>query len=143
MRVHSDTTGVHSDTMRVNSHTMGVNSDTIGVNSDTMGSSASSSAGNYMTLRNTMSDSARLLKIELLCTLANLARSVAQQRSQQRDEHPQVKRFVKTISTLLPATDGDDYYRKSVWPIWWAVGALFRSARCSHINHVCINVCNI
>jgi hypothetical protein len=47
----------------VNSDTMGVNSDTIGVNSDTMGSSASSSAGNYMTLRNTMSDSARLLKI--------------------------------------------------------------------------------
>jgi hypothetical protein len=99
----------------VNSDTTGVNSDTIGVNSDTMGSSASSSAGNYMTLRNTMSDSARLhLKISddraALYTrqLGPISGTAAIPTTRRTD--PQVRRFVKTISTLpLPATDGDDY----------------------------------
>ena len=35
--------------------------------------------------------------------------------------------------------DDDDDDKKPVWPTW-AVGALFRGARCIHINRVCFHI---
>ena len=37
--------------------------------------------------------------------------------------------------------DDEDDNNEPVWPTW-AVGALFRSVRCTHIYHVCVHVCD-
>ena len=45
-----------------------------------------------------------------------------------------------TLANASDYDDDDDNKNKPVWPTW-AVGALFRSVRRIHINHVCENVC--
>jgi hypothetical protein len=59
---------------------------------------------------------------------------------EERDGFTSYNLFCCALSPNDDDDDDDDDDKDPVWPTC-AVGALFRSVRCVHINHVCENVC--